>query len=406
MLEIRRALIARGAEVCVATHGGVHEKILKAENVPYTVVGEGFTDERSREFVRMGAGMGPTDQSMWSDAEIESYATAEARFFEENDVAVAVTGFTLTALLSSRLAKIPLVTEHAGSFVPPVWERKMIEPFLDLTIPGANHLPRFLRRVLSNLGANHVKFHCAGFNRVAEKLDLERVPSFSALLLADLTLVTDTPDVLGVDASAMEQWRPRGKGYRPSTRLRYAGPIFAQLDLPLPERAARFLEGDHPIIYVAITSSTTDEVRGVVRSLAAMGARLLVASTVHEVAELESDNVLVEGVLPSHLVMPKVDLAITAGGQGSVQCAMAAGCPLIAIPLQPEQDFNGQLVERHHAGARLAMKDAMTPRIAELAKKILADRSYRDGARRIQESYAKVDGPGVAADAILERFVA
>lgn len=406
MLEIRRALVARGAEVCVATHGGVHEKILKDENVPYTIVGEPFSDERSREFVRKGAGMGPPGQSMWSDAEIESYAKAEARFFEENDVAVAVTGFTLTALLSTRLAKIPLVTEHAGSFVPPLWEQGKIEPFLHMAIPGANYLPRFLRRTLSNIGINNVKFHCAGFNRIADKLEIERVPSFAALLLADLTLVTDTPDVLGVDASAMEEWRPRGKGYRPSTRLRYAGPIFAQLDLPLPERAARFLEGDHPVIYVAITSSKEDEVRGVVRSLASTGARILVASTVHEVAELESDSVLIEKTLPSHLVMPKVNLAVTAGGQGSVQCAMAAGCPLIAIPLQPEQDFNGQVVERHHAGVRISMKDAMTPAIAGLARKILADSTYREGARRIQESYAKVDGPGLAADAILERFVA
>jgi hypothetical protein len=36
---------------------------------------------------------------------------------------LAATGFTLTTLLSTRLAGVKLVTEHAGSFVPPIWER-------------------------------------------------------------------------------------------------------------------------------------------------------------------------------------------------------------------------------------------------------------------------------------------
>jgi UDP:flavonoid glycosyltransferase YjiC (YdhE family) len=110
---------------------------------------------------------------------------------------------------------------------------------------------------------------------------------------------------------------------------------------------------------------------------------------------------MIEPVLPSHRVMPRVDLAITAGGQGSVQCAMAAGTPLVVIPLQPEQDFNGQIVERHHAGARISLRDVPGPALTALAKKILGDPRYREGARTVQRSYAAVDGAGAAADAIL-----
>lgn len=402
MMAIYRALVSRGADVCVATHGGTHERVLEAEKVPYTIIGERFSEERSRSFVRNGAGMGPTDQSMWSDDEIRTYVDEEARFFRENDVGVAVTGFTLTALLSSRVAGIPLVTEHAGSFVPPIWERKMVEPYVVSTIPGALRLPMFMRRFLANIGPTRIKHHCGGFNRVAKELGVEGVPSLAALLLGDLTLVTDTPDVLGISAADLEAWRPQGPGLRPATRLRYAGPIFAQLDLPIPERVARFLEGRRPIVYVAPTSTTAEEVRAIVKAVRAADARVLVAGTVHDLDDLASDDVIVEGVLPSHLVMPKVDLAITAGGQGSVQTAMAAGTPLIAIPLQPEQDFNGQLLERHRAGARITMADAATPKLAALTRRILDDASYRRGAKKLAASYADVDGAGAAADAILE----
>lgn len=162
------------------------------------------------------------------------------------------------------------------------------------------------------------------------------------------------------------------------------------------------LDRPGPVVYVAITSSRAIEVRGVVEALRGTGARVLVAATVHDLGDLESDDVLVGGVLPSHLVMPRVDLAVTAGGQGSVQCAMAAGTPLIAIPLQPEQDFNGQIVERHSAGARITMADAMSPKLAELARRILGDKSFKEGAMRVRASYARADGPGRAAEAILE----
>lgn len=402
MLEIRKALVARGASVCIATHGGTHEKLLRDAGVPYAIVGERFTEARSRELVKNGAGMGSPNQSMWSDAELESYAKAEAKFFRENDVAVAVTGFTLTTLLSTRLAGIPLVTEHAGSFVPPVWEKKTIEPFLSQPLSFLNRMPRFVKRWFNNLGIDKVGMHCGGFNRVAKKLGVEGVPSFAALLLADLALVTDTADVLGISEEEMEAWRPSGRGYRASTRLKYAGPIFAHIEGDLPERVARFLDRSGPAIYVAITSSQASEVRGVVEAARGAGARVLVAATVHDLGDLESDDVMIGGILPSHLVMPRVDVAITAGGQGSVQCAMAAGTPLVAIPLQPEQDFNGQIVERHGAGARITMRDAMSPRLAELVRRILGDASFEEGAMRVKASYARVDGPGRAADAILE----
>jgi UDP:flavonoid glycosyltransferase YjiC (YdhE family) len=401
MMEIRAALLARGAEVRVATHGGTWERLLAEAGIDYTLVGPRFTAARSAEFVRMGAGMGPPGQSMWSDEEILAYARAEAAFFRAHEVSAAVTGFTLTALLSTRLAGIPLVTEHAGSMVPPVFEAKQVEAFLDPPVPLLRHFPRAAQRFFANLGINRLHNHCAGFNRVAKTLGVEGVPSYAALLLGDLTLVTDTPDVLGISAEAMAAWRPRAPGYRPTTRLRYAGPLFAHLETPLPERVERFLEGDGPKVYVAVTSATEATVRAAVQGAGATGARVLVASTVHALSDLEGPEVMIEPVLPSHRVMPRVDLAITAGGQGSVQCAMAAGTPLVVIPLQPEQDFNGQIVERHHAGARISLRDVPGPALTALAKKILGDPRYREGARTVQRSYAAVDGAGAAADAIL-----
>ena len=401
MIAIRGALRARGAEVVVATHGGTHERLLRAMEIPYEVIGPPMDEERSRRMVADGPGIGPHRQSMWSDEEIRTYVREEAEYFRTHNVGIAVTGFTLTALLSTRLVGIPLACEHAGAYVPPMWERSRLEAPLVSPLPFTQWLPRAVRRRLANLGTNRVGMHCSGFNRVAKELNVEGVPSFAQLLLGDVTIVTEAAEVLGINAADLEAWRPTQPGYRSSTRLYAGGPIYAELDVPIPPEVDAFLDSGGPIVYVAITSSTVNAVRSVVRALEPLNIKVLVAGTVHDLTDVTGGQVLVGGVLPSHRIMPRVDLAITAGGQGSVQCAMASGTPVIALPLHPEQDLNASLIEQLGAGHRMTFADAAASRLPSVVSRMLDTRSYRDAARRIQDVYAGLDGPGLAAEAIL-----
>jgi hypothetical protein len=120
MLEIWRALRALDVPVRVATHGGVHERLLAAAGVPYDLLGAGWDDRRSAAFIASAVGLGGVRQSMYSDAELRAHVEVEADYLRRHRVTVLVTGFTLTALLSSRLAGATLVTEHAGSWAPPL----------------------------------------------------------------------------------------------------------------------------------------------------------------------------------------------------------------------------------------------------------------------------------------------
>jgi len=185
-------------------------------------------------------------------------------------------------------------------------------------------------------------------------------------------------------------------------RLRYVGPIFAHFDTPIPERVEHVLDAGHPVVYVAITSSPPALVRAVVAALRPLDARLIVAASGHDLRDLEGDGVTVEPLLPSHKVMPRVDLAVTAGGQGSVQTALASGVPLIGIPLQGEQDANVWLAQRQGAARLVAQRDAGTDAMTSAARELLADVTYRTNAARIARIYAAADGPGAAAEAIIE----
>ena len=401
-MSIARALLARGAAIRIATHGGTYAYLLGDAGLDYDVLGPPMTAGRCEAFVSSLPGIGDPGQSMWTDDELRGYAKAEVAYFRDHRIRVAVTGWTLSALLSTRLAGIPLVTDHAGSWLPPLFERgKLPLPTAPIGLPLERWLPAWLRTRLYNAGAPRLTIYTAGFNRVAAEFGVAPIPSFAALLLGDLTLVTDVPEVLGICREEIDAWTPRDPSrYRAGTQLRYAGPIYAELGLPVPPEVEVFLAGQGPVVYVAITSSPAELVRGVVAQLSTLGMRILVAGTVHDLSDLRNDDVLVAGVLPSQQIMPRVDLGVISGGQGSVQSALASGLPFIGIPLQPEQDANIVLAERQGAARRLPERAGGSDRLAQVVQEMLKDPTYRKEARRLQEAFARVDGPGAAADLI------
>ena len=398
MLELHRALTELGVEVRVATHGGPHERLLTEAGIRYDVLGPGLSPARAAAFVGSAVGLGDPRQSMYDDDEIRTYVAAEAEYFRAHGITVAVTGFTLTTLLSSRLTGVRVVTEHAGSFVPPVFEHRLLPAPTRPVDPRLKHAPDWLARFVVNRTPNRITAYCGGFNRVATELGVEGIPSLVALLLGDLSLVPEIPEVLGISATEVANWTP-GKGYRPGAQLRAVGPLFAQLDLPMPADVQKFLDHGGPTIYLAMTSTPPDRVRTAIADLSRLDVRILVAGTIHDLHDLATDQVMIQGVLPSHLVMPQVDLAVTTGGQGSVQNAMAAGTPLLGIPLHIEQDLNVALVERQGAA-----RHPRSGNLADLAAQMLSDPAHREAAERIQKLYAAVDGPAKAATTIAEQL--
>jgi UDP:flavonoid glycosyltransferase YjiC (YdhE family) len=401
MLAIHEALRAIGEPTCVATHGGPWEHLLDAAGVDWIRLEPRMSAERCARFVRDLPGIGLPSQSMYSDEEMLAHARSEAEFMRERGVDMAVAGFTLTTLLSTRLAGIPLATSHAGSFVPPVFDAGLMPAPSRPVAPLFGLLPTSLQRRFMNWSPPRSSIYCSGFNRAARVLGVEGVPSFAALLLGDLTLVTDVPEILGVSAATLESWTPRRGAYRAGTTLRYTGPLYARLDLPLPERVDRFLDQGNDVAYVALTSTSQALVRGVIHAVLKTGLRVLVASTVHELADLESKSVLVERLLPSHRIMPRAAVAITAGGQGSVQTAVASGVPLAGIPLQPEQDLNVHLVQRQGMAIRVPPQIASSTAMTDAVRRLLEQPSYRLQAGRLRSIVANVDGPGCAARAIV-----
>ena len=401
MLSIALALQARGEAVAIATHGGPYTRVLGEAGMPWTLLSPAMDAARCERFIGDLVRIGKPGTRMMTPQEVRSSVAAEAAFFRQVGARAVVIGFTLTAYLSSRVAGIPLVASHGGSYVPPLLESGLAPAPTTMPMPGLEWLPAWLKRKMANGVPSRLTDPTVFLNGVAAELGVEPVPTLTALMLGDLTLVTDVPEVMGVTASALEAWRPRKPGvYRPDTRLVYTGPLFAQLDLPIPPQVEAFLDGREPTAYVVLSSSTAPMLRKVTARVRESGMRVIVGATVHDFGTVTDPGIVVAGLLPSHRVMPRVQVAVTMGGQGTVQTAMASGTPLVGLPLHPEQELNVDLAARHGMALAVAPRHADTPRLTEAVRRVAGDRSFADAAAKVQGWYAGVDGAGRAADAI------
>lgn len=398
LLELHRTLTKRGVAVTSATHGGSFSRVYDDAGVELVRMGE-ISIEREREFVASVPGM-PGAKDMWTAEELRRQVRRELDLIERTGPEAIVTGWTLSALVSSQVAGIPLITEHAGSFLPPLWENGLMPLPSVLPSPVMGLLPKALVTKALNRQIPRMKIHIDALNEVCREFGAQPLPSFPAMLMGDLTLVMDVPEMFGFPRADIAQWEPQlPQAYRPGSRLAYGGPLSAHLAIPVPPRVEAFLQREP--VYVAMSSTPPDLMRPVIEQLLTLRRPLLVSSGGYDLSDLEGPDVMVEPLLPSHLIVHRVCLMVGAGGQGSLQTAMAAGVPFLGIPLQPEQDVNVVLAERQGAARRVSPR-AVNGKMAAVAGEMLREPSYRDAARRMADAYAAVDGAEATADAILE----
>ena len=402
MLAIAQALMARGEQIVLATHGGPYTRVLDDAGMRYTLLEPRMDQRRCEEYLAGIVTLGKPGARLQPADEVRAGVHSEVEFLRAHAADMIVIGFTLTAYLSARVLGIPLAASHGGSYVPPVFEHGLAPAPSQSPIPQLDRLPASILKMMANLGPPRMRGPVAFLNEIAAELGVEPVPSLAALMLGDLTLVTDVPEVLGISEAVMSAWTPKDRrAYRAGTRLRYVGPLYAQLDLPIPARVESYLDDARPTAYVCLSSSTPAFIRRVVAGIRVAGLRVLVGATIHELHDLETAEVLVASILPSHRIMPRVGVALIMGGQGSVQTAMASGTPFVGFPLQPEQELNVALAVRQGMAIAIGPRHADEAKVAQAVRQIVADPSYAAAAARTRRPYVDVDGAGRAADAVI-----
>lgn len=317
---------------------------------------------------------------------------AERHLIRRTQAEAVVIGSTVSQFISARAERVPL---------------SYIKPFAYSAphIAGLRHIGLSLRetkwqRLWDWVGtravravAPRIRLLPRGWRAVAARNGVQLPKSSLQFLDADLNLITTAPPVL-----------PSGVPLPPHYRV--VGPISARLNEEIPETVLAAAAGEAPVVYVAVGSSGGREL--VLPILAGLGGHDLqvVAPVRHLLTDSDRArldvNVHVTGWLPAHRLGGLVDLAITHGGEGTVQNSLLQGWPMIVTALQWEQRFTAIRCAQLGLARYVRTKDLADADWPSLVREVLSDRPMRSRLQEAQQHLAQLDGPGRAAAQIGE----
>jgi MGT family glycosyltransferase len=157
-----------------------------------------------------------------------------------------------------------------------------------------------------------------------------------------------------------------------------------------------------PIVLVTTSSEFQDDGRLVRTAIAA-----LADEPVHVVATLPSGdpaaydappNATIVDFAPHGHILDRAAAAITHGGMGATQKALARGVPVCAVPFGRDQFEVARRVEHAGAGTRLTAKRLKPERLRDA---VTGAMRCHDGARRIAAAYDAAGGAARAVDELL-----
>ncbi len=103
---------------------------------------------------------------------------------------------------------------------------------------------------------------------------------------------------------------------------------------------------------------------------------------------------------PQIALLRRAALCVTHAGLNTVLEALAAGVPMVALPIAFDQPGVAARVAYHGVGETVAYAEVTADRVARAMRTVLEGPAYGDRARRLGAEIAALDGPGIAVEAI------
>jgi UDP:flavonoid glycosyltransferase YjiC (YdhE family) len=407
LIEIGNALRKLGQEVIFFSHGGPYESFARKAGYEVVSITPAMSQERAHEYMAYNRGEGSKSlsRSFFSYDELKAYVPAEADALRQVNADAVVIGWNLPSYLSVQLAGIPIIVQQPGPWTAPFFDRKMAE--FAPAIAGKNivglfhHLPmdRFVNWLMPR-----VRLWIKPFNRLASELGLQEYKSTLDFMAGDLTLVMDTPSILGISPAELENYSPvHPELFHKPPKYRYGGPCYARLPGEVPEQVQEHFDTPKTKLYCAMGVSGSPKVlRSVIDIVSDLDLRtLIVTTTILNDNGTSSGQVLFKSHVPAHLVNPMADIAITHGGAGTVQTAIHSGTPLVGIPMHQEQAGNISLVKIQGAGLMLWKQELTTKRLGSALEKLATDIHFQENMRRLKQEQDQINGAAKAAHEIV-----
>lgn len=179
------------------------------------------------------------------------------------------------------------------------------------------------------------------------------------------------------------------------TNVEHVGPVFERAD-----DAVLWQPRGKPLVVVSLGTTEMGEapvLQRVLDGLAGLDVSVVATTGPHiDRSTLRiPPNAEVGGLLPHGVLLPKAEVFVGHGGHGGIMAALAAGVPIVSIPLDRDQPHNAERLEAVGAGTTVA-NDADGDTIAAAVYHGWRDGEQRRAARRFAETISGYRGAAVA----------
>lgn len=390
MIEIAKEAKAYFNVVFIC-YGGKFEYLIEKEGFHLVAPEPRLTNQKIEHLYAVNRGEKADDY--FTIVELQERVDSELRIYSEYDPVAVVTGWSHGTILSTRIAKIPIV-----QVIESTWTTEYFEQGLG-TWPDAKD--GFFCRICGDSYLNH-KYNCdvleskvytQPFNHIANKYGLELFNNYYELFESEHTLLADIPEF----ANVKEIHKNRT----------FIGPIVAKLEGNIPDEIIKLKEAGEKIIYFAM-GSTGDPLL-IQDMLYAFGEQTYnVIAPIKDMVEKHQlnvpSNVIVTGFLPAHKVNPIADVCVIHGGIGTVLNACLSGTPFVGVGLKPEQEANIECCVRLGFAKRIKKKRLTAEAVLTAIDYLLESKKAKKNIEVFKSKLEKWDAPVLATQYLVKHF--
>jgi len=305
---------------------------------------------------------------LYTTADLRQYIQEDLRVMTEWKPDLVIGDFRLSLSVSARLAGVPYVTV-TNAYWSPYARPHFLVPELPITERFgpwvAQGLFNLIRPVVFAQQAYALNRLRRDYGLPAVRYDLAH--TFSE---ADYTLYTDLPQLIPTV-------------HLPSHHC-YVGPVVWSFGEPPPWWSC--LRENARTVYVTMgTSGRADVAQMVARALARMGWQVLMATADDTTIAGVKDGVYVANYLPGTSAARMADLVVCNGGSATVYQALAAGTPVLGIPMNLDQYLMMDYTRRFGAGEMIRAGMATDELVTRTVRRMVESGQYNTRAAHVRD---------------------
>ncbi len=400
-LETAKGMIESGARAKFFNHGGVHNHLISDAGIEEENLQPELTWEQhqiimdiNRYKVKIGTPLPVTTQQWIEMAEADLNALGE---YKPDGV---YAGLNLSCMISVPYAKLPMVTQVPTVNCPAFIHKEMynMPNTMEKNFFMRHMVPGFIKRKMMKhiLLKDSAKASLTTFNEARKYFGLKPIYNITDLVRGDITLLPDLPVLSGLHEKDLTP------GYY------YSGPIFSMMDMPVADEIGRVFSRPGLNIFCSLGSSGFPEtLKLIIETLKQEKGYNIVCSTTTLLDPEElgpnTERFYACKFLPAHVVNEMADIAVTHGGQGTIQTAVWAGTPVVGIGFQAEQQANIDGIARAGMATRIPIYSLSPRRILKAVKKVSQEK-YKRNAAKLKGEVRSVDGVKKSVE-IMNHFI-